>query len=76
MNRSMRALLGSIVIIAFLTAYIWAAVWIGMRLPENAWIRLAYYPLVGILWGIPLLPLMSWLSGESSRRSDGRSDRI
>lgn len=76
MKRSFQALIASFAIIAFLAAYIWVAVWIGVRLPENVWVRLAYYSLAGTLWGVPLLPLMSWLAKGSSRRGDGRSDRI
>ena len=29
-------------------------------LPDSFWIDLIFYPLAGILWGVPLIPLLKW----------------
>jgi hypothetical protein len=42
---------GSLGILAFLTAYVWAAATLGSRLPDQWAIRLVYYAVVGTAWG-------------------------
>jgi len=63
-NLRPRNLLGGIAIIAFLAAYISVALIVADRLPDNAAIRLGFYALVGVLWGVPLIPLLSWMARE------------
>lgn len=62
MSARWRKLIGMVAILAFLAAYVAAAVWIGERLPEGRWIDLAYYAFAGLAWGVPLLPLISWMN--------------
>jgi hypothetical protein len=47
-------------VLVFLAAYIVAAVTIADRLPNIAWVRLLYFAVVGIAWGVPLFPLFAW----------------
>ncbi len=59
-----RRLIAAFGILAFLAVYIWAATVIGERVPTNPLAQLAYYALVGTLWGVPLFPLLSWAEGK------------
>jgi len=63
-NLRPRNLLGGIAIIAFLAAYISLALVIADHLPDNAGVRLAFYAVVGIGWGVPIIPLVSWMAKE------------
>jgi hypothetical protein len=62
MKARARKAVGGIAMLAFLGAYVWIASSIGMRLPNQWPIRLAYYAVAGIAWGLPLLPLLSWMN--------------
>jgi hypothetical protein len=57
--RTRRAIAG-LGILVFLAVYTVVAVTVGELLPNVAWLRLAYFCVVGIAWGLPLLPLLSW----------------
>ena len=59
-----RRAIASVGILAFLIFYIWAVIAVGAFVPDHPLAHLAYYGLAGTLWGIPLLPLMSWAEGK------------
>ena len=48
--------------VVFLAVYIWAATMIAGLLPDNRWAWLVFYPVVGTAWGLPLIPLLSWIN--------------
>ena len=62
MSARVRKFIGGIGIMAFLGAYVIAAVNIGERLPDHWAAQLAFFGLVGIAWGVPILPLISWMN--------------
>ena len=62
-----RRAVAAVGVLAFLAFYIWAVVTIGQFLPDNPWVQLAYYGLAGILWGVPLLPLITWAERGGKR---------
>jgi hypothetical protein len=62
MSARLRKLIGLIVILVFLTAYVVAVVSIGDNLPDNWAAKLAFYGPAGLLWGIPLFPLIRWMN--------------
>jgi len=62
LNPRVRKLIGLVALLVFVILYVGAAVRIGERLPDNWAARLAYYGLVGIAWGVPVLPLISWMN--------------
>ena len=64
MNGRLKNLLGGIAIVAFLAAYVSAALLVADRLPDNQAARLAFYALAGTLWGVPLIPLLSWMARD------------
>jgi hypothetical protein len=41
----------------------WLAATVFGYLPKQPWVQLAYMAVAGILWGVPLFPLISWMSG-------------
>jgi hypothetical protein len=57
----LRKLIGGIGIMVFLAAYVWAFTSLYDYLPNNRAIHLIYFAVAGLAWGLPLLPLMSWM---------------
>jgi hypothetical protein len=53
-------------ILVFVVVYIVVASDIGRHLPNNPLIQLLFYALAGTLWGVPVIPLISW--SEAYRR--------
>ena len=62
MSGRWRNFLGGIAILVFLAAYVWVAVVVGDRIPDHWAARLAYFAIVGTAWGVPLIPLLSWIA--------------
>ncbi len=59
-----RRAIASAGILAFLTVYVWAVIAVGAHVPQHPVATLLFYGLAGTLWGVPLLPLMSWAEGR------------
>ena len=59
-----RNLLGGIAILIFLAAYAWAAIAVGDYVPDHPLARLVYFAVVGLAWGIPLFPLLTWMGKD------------
>ena len=57
-----RKLIGLFGILAFLIAYAVVAGMIGERLPRHWAVQLAFYVVAGLGWGVPILPLISWMN--------------
>jgi len=57
----LRKLIGGLGIMVFLAAYVWAVTSLYDYLPDNRAIHLVYFAVAGLAWGLPLLPLMSWM---------------
>jgi hypothetical protein len=57
-----RKLVGSVAILVFVLLYVGAMGWIGAHLPPLWWVQLAFYLVAGTAWGLPLLPLLSWMN--------------
>jgi len=55
-----RRLIASIGVLAFLTFWVWGAVTLSTRLPDNFLVELLFYALAGTCWGLPLIPLLKW----------------
>lgn len=60
MTPPIRRLLGSIGVVVFMVAYIWAAIAIAERLPTNTAVQLVFFIVAGTAWGLPLFPLIAW----------------
>jgi hypothetical protein len=61
MSARVRTILGSLAMLVFLAVYVWLATLIGDHLPAKPWLWLVYYAVVGTAWGLPLIPLLSWI---------------
>jgi len=62
MTARVRKLVGGAAVLVFLAVYVWAATAISDHLPENGALKLAFFAVVGIAWGVPILPLISWMN--------------
>jgi hypothetical protein len=62
MSARVRKFIGGIGIVAFLAAYAWAVVMIGEHIPDHWAAKLAFYGVAGMAWGLPILPLISWMN--------------
>lgn len=49
-------------ILVFMAVYIWAATLLADRLPDNMAIKMLYFAVAGLGWGLPILPLISWMN--------------
>jgi hypothetical protein len=61
MNKRARKALGGLGILAFLITYVVVAVTVSGYLPDNKAIQMVYFVVAGIAWGVPLIPLLSWM---------------
>lgn len=75
MPARIRKLVGGLGIVVFVIAYAVVAVTISGRLPQRWWAELPFYLVVGIAWGLPIIPLISWMNrGGSDPRPRGEKD--
>jgi hypothetical protein len=63
----LRKLIGAIGIMLFLGVYVWAFASLYDYLPNNRAVQLIYFAVVGLAWGLPLMPLMSWM-GKADKK--------
>jgi hypothetical protein len=68
MSTRLRKLIGSLGVLAFLTAYIVVAVTVADHLPSQPLVQLLYFVVVGMAWGVPILPLFRWIETGSFRK--------
>ena len=62
MTTRTRKLIGSMGIVGFLGLYIAAVATLAERLPTNWMAQLAFFVVAGVAWGVPLIPLISWMN--------------
>jgi Protein of unknown function (DUF2842) len=62
MNPRMRKLIGLVVILVFLLLYMGAVARISAYVPDHGPWQFAFYALAGVSWGVPILPLISWMN--------------
>ena len=62
MNPRARNLIGLIGILAFLLIYIVLVVTVAAYVPAHGPLQFAFYALAGVSWGVPILPLISWMT--------------
>jgi uncharacterized membrane protein len=62
MSARLRKLIGLVAILAFLTAYVAVVATLGDRIPKQWAVQLIYFGLAGVLWGVPLFPLIRWMN--------------
>lgn len=57
-----RKLIGGLAILAFLAIYIHVAIALFAHVPNQPWLQLAFMAVVGMAWGLPLIPLIAWMN--------------
>lgn len=62
MSARLRKLIGLFGVLLFLFVYVGLAVAIADRLPNIWWLQIIYFAIVGIAWGVPLLPFFRWMN--------------
>ncbi len=62
MNAPTRKAIGGVVLLVFLLLYIGLAGKVGTLLPDQFLVRLVYYVVVGTAWGLPVIPLITWMN--------------
>jgi hypothetical protein len=62
MSARVRKLIGMVAILAFLAAYVAVVTTVGDHIPQRWFFEVPYYGLAGVLWGVPLLPLIGWMN--------------
>jgi len=62
MNARLRKLIGLFAILAFLLFYVGLVVRLSTFVPDHGPLQFAFYALAGVCWGIPLLPLITWMN--------------
>ena len=62
MSARLRKLIGLVGILAFLTAYVVAVSKIADFIPKQWAAQLAFFVVAGLGWGVPILPLISWMN--------------
>jgi hypothetical protein len=64
----LRRVVGAIALLIFIPVYIGVVLWVHDRLPAHRGVDLVFFAITGIGWGVPVLPLLSWMGRP------GRSD--
>ena len=62
MNPRVRKLIGLVGILAFLLFYVGLVARLSAFVPAQGPLQFAFYALAGVCWGIPILPLISWMN--------------
>jgi len=62
MNARARKLIGLFGILAFLLLYIGLVARLAVYVPDHGPLQFAFYALAGVCWGVPILPLISWMN--------------
>jgi len=62
MNPRLRKLTGLVCILIFLLLYMGGVARLASFVPEHGPLQFAFYGLAGICWGIPILPIISWMN--------------
>lgn len=62
MTARVRKLIGMVGILLFVAAYAAVASKIADHLPDNIAVQAVFYLVVGLAWGVPILPLIRWMN--------------
>jgi hypothetical protein len=63
----MRKIAGSLALVSWIVGYVAVAAVLGDRVADEHWgWQLLYYPAAGLLWVIPLKPLLRWMHARDA----------
>ena len=66
----LRKLIGCFALIAFVAAYAVGMVMLGELVPDVWWMKMIYFTVAGLSWGVPILPLLSWMNGDAPDQAE------
>ena len=67
----MRKPVAILLMLAFMTLWVWGAGTIGSRLTDvSGWLQLVFYVVAGIGWVFPLRPLFLWMNANQPPEED------
>ena len=63
MRQRLRKLVGTIILVAFVSLYALTAMTVAAaKLPgASGWVQLIYFAVAGLLWVLPAAPLIRWM---------------
>ena len=62
MSARLRKLIGLFGILGFLAAYVAGVTMVADHVPKHWAAQTAFYLVAGLAWGLPILPLISWMN--------------
>jgi hypothetical protein len=62
MSMRLRKLVGLVGILTFILLYMGVVVRLSNYVPDHGPLQFAFYALAGVCWGVPILPLISWMN--------------
>jgi hypothetical protein len=62
MSMRLRKLIGLAGILAFIIFYMGLVVRLSNYVPDHGPLQFVFYALAGVCWGVPILPLISWMN--------------
>ncbi len=68
MNPRLKKLIGMLGMLVFLFFYVVLAITIADHLPRHWIIQVIYFAVIGVAWGVPLFPLLSWMNREPGQK--------
>jgi hypothetical protein len=63
MPTRVRKFVGGIGVVVFLIAYACVVVTVADYVPKAWWAQMIFFVTAGMLWGVPILPLLKWMNG-------------
>lgn len=55
-----RRFVAFLAVIAFLAFWVWGSISISELLPDHALVKMVFFIVAGMGWGLPLIPLLRW----------------
>jgi hypothetical protein len=62
MSARVRKFIGMVGVLAFLAGYVGVVAKIADHVPKQWAVQLVFFVVAGIGWGVPILPLISWMN--------------
>jgi len=68
MPMRLKKMLGSLFICLFVLFWVALALGLAQHVPPKWYFELPFYAVMGLGWGVPILPVLSWMARTQPRR--------
>lgn len=68
----LKKMLGSLFICIFVLFWMVLAVGLARRIPHKWYLEVPFYAVMGLGWGLPVLPILSWMERTKTPTSAAR----